>query len=108
MMLVPSMVQIAGAPLSCCERISELPSPLKSAASAICQVGPGLGRAAPRLRLVPSMIPTAARLVEPANSMTVPVPEHRLHRRRSSPDGNWSRMIAAPLLAPENRRCRGM
>ena len=56
MMLVPSMVQIAGAPLSCCERISELPSPLKSAASAICQVGPGLGRAAPRLRLVPSMI----------------------------------------------------
>ena len=43
-MLVPSMVKIAGAPLSFCERISELPSTLKSAASAICQAGSRIGQ----------------------------------------------------------------
>ena len=45
-------------------------------------------------------LPTATRLVEPADSITVPVREHRLHRRRSSPDGNWSRMIAAYRCFP--------
>src|SRR5262245_50039167 len=70
--LAPSMVKFAGALLSCCERISELPSPLKSAASALCQADPGLGWAAPRLRLVPSMIQAATRLVDPAASITVP------------------------------------
>src|SRR5260370_27168293 len=39
------MVQITGKPLSCCQRISDLPSPLKSAASATCHAGPGLGKA---------------------------------------------------------------
>jgi hypothetical protein len=44
--VVPSMIQITGKPLSCCQRISDLPSPLKSAVAATCQVGPTSGRAA--------------------------------------------------------------
>src|SRR5258705_361144 len=41
-MLVPCMVQIDVKPLSCCHRMSDLPSPLKSSAALMCQLGPGL------------------------------------------------------------------
>ena len=44
MIVVPSMVQIAGKPLSFCQRMSDLPSPLKSAAAATCHVGPAIGK----------------------------------------------------------------
>ena len=49
---MPSMNQIAGVPSSCCQRMSDLPSPLKSPVPLTCQLGPGLnGPTAPTVRL---------------------------------------------------------
>ena len=41
--LVPFISQIAAWPLSFCQRMSSLPSPLKSPAPSTCQLGPGIG-----------------------------------------------------------------
>jgi hypothetical protein len=43
-MLVPSLVQITGKPLSCCQRTSALLSPLKSAAVEDMQGEPNIGK----------------------------------------------------------------
>src|SRR5205823_4363675 len=57
---VPFINQTAGVPLSCCHKMSALPSPLKSAASFTCQVGPGLASAGPlESTLTPFMSHTA-------------------------------------------------
>ena len=46
---MPSISQIAGVPSSCCHRMSDLPSPLKSPVPLTCQLGPGLNEpTAPR------------------------------------------------------------
>jgi hypothetical protein len=54
--LVPSISQIAGVPFWPCHRMSDLPSPLKSPAPLISQLGPGLnGPTAPtEVLVVPS------------------------------------------------------
>ena len=41
MKLVPFITQIAGVPSLFCQRMSALPSPLKSPVPATCQLGPG-------------------------------------------------------------------
>ena len=53
MMLVPFINQIADVPSLFCQRMSALPSPLKSPVPATCQPSPGFARAPPPMKLVP-------------------------------------------------------
>src|SRR5262245_40479731 len=55
--LLPSINQIAGVPSLPCHRMSDLPSPLKSATPLTCQLAPGLnGPTAPaNVALAPSI-----------------------------------------------------
>src|SRR6476619_7007645 len=56
-----SIVQMTGVPLSICHRMSDLLSPLKSAAPITCQLDPGLNPTAPTdVALVPSISHIAA------------------------------------------------
>ena len=59
---VPSISHIAAVPSSCCQRMSDLLSPLKSPVSLMCQAGPGLnGPTAPtNVVLAPSISHIAA------------------------------------------------
>ena len=53
MMLVPFISQIAGVPSLPCQRMSALPSPLKSPVPTTLQPGPGVVRAPAPTMLVP-------------------------------------------------------
>src|SRR5262245_43487845 len=59
--LVPSMNQMAASPLLFCQRMSALPSPLKSPAATACKVGPLSRRLAPPASATPFMNQIAGR-----------------------------------------------
>ena len=83
----PSISQIAGVPSSCCHRMSDLPSPLKSPVPLTCQLGPGLnGPAAP--------VDSA---VEPSISQIAGVPSSFCQRMSDLP---------SPLKSPVALTCQ--
>ena len=106
------MVQIAGMPLSFCQRISDLPSPLKSAAAATCHVGPGIGQdraAADQVGAVHGPDRGLAAVVLPKNvGLAVAVEIGRVQRHARSGPG-LGRTAPPPIrLVPSMVQIAGM